>query len=123
MAERSSSEAEKAAWTRIAQKLATFALALCLAVGFSLPQKSEASVGSGHNVEHSIHYAKCDIGPSRGSWAPAGAGSSSGSALASPLGHPARTRLQHDRDGYARPHQPSRPLGRFWLTGRSQVHT
>lgn len=60
MAERSNSEDEKAAWRRIAQKLATFALALCLAVGFSLPRDAQASVHQqGYENGHSIHYAKC----------------------------------------------------------------
>lgn len=58
MAERSNSEAEKAAWARIAQKLATVAMALCLAVGFSLPQKTQAAVHGFDNGAHAIHYAK-----------------------------------------------------------------
>lgn len=50
------------------------------------------------DILHNIHYAKCCIGPFPGSLALAGVGSSSGSALASPLGHPTRTRSQHDRE-------------------------
>lgn len=56
MAERSSSEDEKAAWRRIAQKLATVAMALVLAVGFALPRDAEAM--QARNGAQDIHYAK-----------------------------------------------------------------
>lgn len=91
MAERSNSEAEKAAWKRIAQKLASVAMALALGVGFALPRDAQAAVG-GFDASPSIHYAKWMISPPLGSQAAAGAGSSSGSALASPPVHRIRMR-------------------------------
>lgn len=60
MAERSNSEDEKAAWRRIAQKLATVAMALCLFVGTALPRDVQAMPQAG-NALHDIHYAKCRI--------------------------------------------------------------
>ncbi|HFF6218587.1 TPA: DUF3693 domain-containing protein [Stenotrophomonas maltophilia] len=60
MAERSNSEDEKAAWRRIAQKLATVAMALCLFVGAALPRDVQAMPQAG-NALHDIHYAKCCI--------------------------------------------------------------
>lgn len=57
MAERSNSEAEKAAWKRIAQKLASVAMALALGVGFASPRDAQASAG-GFDAAPSIHYAK-----------------------------------------------------------------
>ncbi|MCI1144948.1 DUF3693 domain-containing protein [Stenotrophomonas maltophilia] len=61
MAERSNSEDEKAAWRRIAQKLATVVMALCLFVGAALPRDVQAMPQAG-NALHDIHYAKCCIG-------------------------------------------------------------
>lgn len=59
MAERSNSEDEKAAWRRIAQKLATFALALCLAVGFSLPRDAHASLQQpGYESDHAVYIMR-----------------------------------------------------------------
>lgn len=59
MAERSNSEDEKAAWRRIAQKLATFALALCLAVGFSLPRDAHASMQQqGYENDHAVYIMR-----------------------------------------------------------------
>lgn len=59
MAERSNSEDEKAAWRRIAQKLATFALALCLAVGFSLPRDARASVHlQGYENDNAVYIMR-----------------------------------------------------------------
>jgi len=46
------------AWAALAKRLAAAAMVLFLAVGFTLPQRTEASVGSGSNLDHSIHYAK-----------------------------------------------------------------
>ncbi|MEG2802911.1 DUF3693 domain-containing protein [Stenotrophomonas sp.] len=63
MAERSNSEAEKAAWKRIAQKLASVAMALALGVGLASPRDVQAAVG-GFDAAPSIHYAKCRNGPS-----------------------------------------------------------
>lgn len=61
MAERSNSEDEKAAWRRIAQKLATFALALCLAVGFSLPRDAHASLQQpGYENDHAVYIMRND---------------------------------------------------------------
>lgn len=57
MAERSNSDAEKAAWTRIAQKLATVAMVLCLAAGFTLPQKAQAAV-RGFDNAHSLYIMR-----------------------------------------------------------------
>jgi len=57
MAERSNSEDEKAAWRRIAQKLATVVMALCLFVGTALPRDVQAMPQAG-NALHDIHYAK-----------------------------------------------------------------
>jgi len=54
------------AWAALAKRLAAAAMVLFLAVGFTLPQRTEASVGSGSNLDHSIHYAKCRNGPSGG---------------------------------------------------------
>lgn len=47
MAERSNSEAEKAAWKRIAQKLASVAMALALGVGFASPRDVQAAMRAG----------------------------------------------------------------------------
>lgn len=60
MAERSNSEAEKAAWKRIAQKLASVAMALALGIGFASPREVQAAVG-GFDVAPSIHYAKLQV--------------------------------------------------------------
>ncbi|WP_198422400.1 DUF3693 domain-containing protein [Stenotrophomonas pavanii] len=60
MAERSNSEDEKAAWRRIAQKLATVVMALCLFVGAALPHDVQAMPQAG-NALHDIHYAKSRI--------------------------------------------------------------
>ncbi|HGM4946026.1 TPA: DUF3693 domain-containing protein [Stenotrophomonas maltophilia] len=60
MAERSNSEDEKAAWRRIAQKLATVVMALCLFVGAALPRDVQAMPQAGHAL-HDIHYAKSSI--------------------------------------------------------------
>jgi hypothetical protein len=60
MAERSNSEAEKAAWKRIAQKLAAVAMALVLGVGFALPRDAQAHT-AGFEAVPDIHYAKCSI--------------------------------------------------------------
>lgn len=62
MAERSNSEAEKAAWKRIAQKLASVAMVLALGVGLASPRDAQASVSvSGLDAAPSIHYAKSSI--------------------------------------------------------------
>jgi len=61
MAERSNSEDEKAAWRRIAQKLAAVVMALCLFVGTALPSDVQA-MPQASNALHDIHYAKCCIG-------------------------------------------------------------
>ncbi|WP_111190399.1 DUF3693 domain-containing protein [Stenotrophomonas maltophilia] len=54
---RAISREEKAVW----RKLAATAMALCLAVGFSLPRDVQAMPQAG-NALHDIHYAKCCIG-------------------------------------------------------------
>lgn len=61
MAERSNSEDEKAAWRRIAQKLATVIMAICLFVGTALPRDVQAMPQAGSGL-HDIHYAQCRIG-------------------------------------------------------------
>lgn len=64
MAERSNSEDEKAAWRRIAQKLATFALALCLAVGFSLPRDAHASMNhSSYENDNAVYIMRNEVIP------------------------------------------------------------
>ncbi|WP_329916204.1 DUF3693 domain-containing protein [Stenotrophomonas sp. SMYL7] len=97
MAERSNSEDEKAAWRRIAQKLATVAMALCLFVGTALPRDAQAMPQAG-NALHDIHYAKCCIGRRSALSAPHGNGCGSGLALASLQAPPTRKSLQHDRN-------------------------
>lgn len=55
---RAVSREEKAVW----RKLAATAMALCLAVGFTLPHDVHAMPQAGHAL-HDIHYAKCCIWP------------------------------------------------------------
>lgn len=103
MAERSNSEDEKAAWRRIAQKLATVAMALCLFVGTALPRDVQAMPQAG-NALHDIHYAKyylTDAGYAAGPLLPdlLGNGCGSGSALACLFVPPTRTSSQHDQVG------------------------
>ncbi|MDQ7276893.1 DUF3693 domain-containing protein [Stenotrophomonas sp. Sm3147] len=95
MAERSNSEDEKAAWRRIAQKLATVVMALCLFVGAALPHDVQAMPQAG-NALHDIHYAKCCIGLWRRSCPRRGNGWVSGSALACALSPRPRMRSRHD---------------------------
>ncbi|QDI03440.1 hypothetical protein E4A48_06810 [Xanthomonas cerealis pv. cerealis] len=61
MAERSNSEAEKAAWKRIAQKLAATVMGLMLFIGAALPDSAKASAIQGLTETHAIHYAKLAI--------------------------------------------------------------
>ncbi|CAM4115769.1 hypothetical protein CR156_08710 [Stenotrophomonas lactitubi] len=86
------------AWAALAQRLAITAMALCLAVGFSLPHKAQAAMPAGFDVAPSIHYAQYCIGLLQPSSAPLGNGSGSGSALAFLLVPPTRTSSQHDHD-------------------------
>lgn len=81
MAERSNSEDEKAAWRRIAQKLATVAMALCLFVGAALPHKAQAAV---MGFDKSTVYTLCEMlyRPWYDWLAPRGNGWASASALA-----------------------------------------
>ncbi|MCU0999734.1 DUF3693 domain-containing protein [Stenotrophomonas maltophilia] len=65
MAERSNSEDEKAAWRRIAQKLATVAMALCLFVGATLPHKAQAAV-PGFDNAHVVYIMRNRISAKSG---------------------------------------------------------
>jgi len=56
MAERSNSDAEKAAWQRIAQKLASVAMALLLGVGLASPRDVQAAVG--HSASDPVHIMR-----------------------------------------------------------------
>ncbi|WP_102944350.1 DUF3693 domain-containing protein [Stenotrophomonas sp. VV52] len=56
MAERSNSEPEKAAWKRIAQKLATVAMTLLLGVGLGSPRDAQAAVG--HSATDSVYIMR-----------------------------------------------------------------
>ncbi|WP_057626358.1 DUF3693 domain-containing protein [Stenotrophomonas terrae] len=69
MAERSNSEDEKAAWTRIARKLGAVAMALVVSVGLASPAPVQASE-SGHN-EHGLYIMRNGVGvPGRAIAAP-----------------------------------------------------
>jgi hypothetical protein len=59
MAERSNSDAEKAAWKRIAQKLAAVAMALALGIGFTLPRDVQAAVG--HSATDAVYIMRNNI--------------------------------------------------------------
>jgi hypothetical protein len=92
MAERSNSEAEKAACKRIAQKLASVAMALALGVGFASPRDLQASVG--HSATDSVYVMRNDVWPVfHRSLAPTCAGSSSGFGSC----FPARSQQGRDR--------------------------
>jgi len=62
MAERSNSADEKAAWSRIAQKLATVMMAVCLTVGLSLPSSAHAAARVGAQAfDGASVYTLCAI--------------------------------------------------------------
>ncbi|HDS1630820.1 TPA: helix-turn-helix domain-containing protein [Stenotrophomonas maltophilia] len=90
---RAVSREEKAVW----RKLAATAMAVCLAVGFTLPHDVQAMPQAGSAL-HDIHYAKCCIGRRSALSAPHGNGCGSGLALASLQAPPTRKSLQHDRN-------------------------
>lgn len=48
------------AWAALAQRLAITAMALCLAVGFSLPHKAQAAVPGFDNV-HAVYIMRNDV--------------------------------------------------------------
>lgn len=100
MAERSNSEDEKAAWRRIAQKLATVVMAICLFVGTALPRDAQAAIASpGVDKVHAVYIMRnAGLPGSTPSLAPLGNGWGSGSALACLLVPPTRTNSQHDQD-------------------------
>ncbi|MBH1744321.1 helix-turn-helix domain-containing protein [Stenotrophomonas maltophilia] len=50
------------AWAALAKRLATAAMVVLLAVGFTLPRDVQAMPQAG-NALHDIHYAKCRIWP------------------------------------------------------------
>ncbi|WP_430542136.1 DUF3693 domain-containing protein [Stenotrophomonas maltophilia] len=74
--------AARAVW----RKLAAAAMAVCLAVGFALPQKAQAAVAG---FDKPAVYTLCEISY----WSAVGF---VGSCL--PAGSPTRMSLQHDRD-------------------------
>lgn len=93
------SEAQTSPERHFWKRLAATAMALMLAVGFSLPHDVQAMPQPGYAL-HDIHYAKCDVagtdcavGPL--SLAMLGNGCGSGSALASQFVPPTRTSSQH----------------------------
>ena len=75
MAERSNSEDEKAAWRRIAQKLAAVVMTLCLFVGSALPRDAHAATAT-TGFDKSTLYTLCEMPypPWLGSSAPHGNG-------------------------------------------------
>ncbi|MCU1084967.1 DUF3693 domain-containing protein [Stenotrophomonas maltophilia] len=60
MAERSNSEDEKAAWRRIAQKLAAVVMTLCLFVGSALPREVQAATAT-TGFDKSTLYTLCEM--------------------------------------------------------------
>ncbi|WP_165780893.1 DUF3693 domain-containing protein [Stenotrophomonas indicatrix] len=90
---RAISREEKAVW----RKLAATAMALCLAVGFALPQKAQAAATG---FDKAAVYTLCEMPylPLLASLALLGNGCGSGSALASLFVPPTRASSQHDQD-------------------------
>ncbi|WP_425602036.1 DUF3693 domain-containing protein [Stenotrophomonas maltophilia] len=83
------------AWAALAKRLATAAVVVLLAVGFTLPRDVQAMPQAG-NALHDIHYAKCCIGLWPRSCPRRGNGWASGSALACVLSPRPRMRSRHD---------------------------
>lgn len=109
------------AWAALAKRLATAAMVVLLAVGFTLPRDVQAMPQAG-NALHDIHYAQCCAGLRPRSCPRRGNGWASGSALACLFVPPTRTSSQHDQDGSPQPYRYNRPLGRFRIPSWAHVH-